>query len=119
MRYINFHTNKPEENRLIYWMGPNMKDVLGWFRGNCQFHEVERKYPGYVPKWWYYAEEELSIQYPDPMVAIISEPKKRGRKPKEDLVIVQENPITEPNPVPVKDTMVQVIVEDDGSEEFF
>lgn len=111
MKYTNFHKSKPEVNRLIYWMGPNMKDVLGWFRGNCQFHEVERKFPGYIPKWWYYAEDHLNI--PDPLfkASIPEEPKKRGRKPKEEK---KEDPIIEIK----KDRMVQVIVEQDEEDDF-
>jgi hypothetical protein len=118
MKYVNFHEAKPEVNRLIYWMGPNMTDILGWFRGNCQFHEVEKKHPGYIPKWWYYAEEHLNI--PDPLFKelIPEEPKKRGRKPKVVEEDVQQ--ISEPEPIPVlMDRMVQVIKEDEQEGDEF
>jgi hypothetical protein len=114
MKYTNFHEVKPEVNRLIYWMGPNMTDILGWFRGNCQFHEVERKHPGYIPKWWYYAEEHLNV--PDPLFkeSIPEEPKKRGRKPKPEPFVNQSEPT-----IIKKDHMVQVIVEKDPDDDDF
>lgn len=86
-QYKNFHIEKPAPNQLIYWMGPDMKDILGWFRGNLQFHEVERKFPGYIPKWWYPAESELNIP---PLNPAEKESVRRSRKPKETQLILEE-----------------------------
>lgn len=116
--YKNFHEKKPEVNRLICWMGPDTKAILGWFRGKFNFQEVERKYPGYAPKWWYYAEDHLNI--PDPLFKeeLPVEPKKRGRKPKVVEKDVQQ--ISEPEPIPVlMDRMVQVIKEDEQEDDEF
>lgn len=117
--YRNLHLEKPEVNRLIYWMGPDTKDILGWFRGKLQFHEVERKYPGYIPKWWYYAEDHLNI--PDPLFSeSLTLPRKRGKRPKNE---VEEKVEIQTVIVPdVIDRMVQVFIEeenDDFDGEFF
>jgi hypothetical protein len=58
----NFHICKPKLNQLIYWIGPTNRNILGWYRGGLQFEECEKKYPGYVPKWWYPAEPEIENQ---------------------------------------------------------
>lgn len=90
-RYRNLHWEKPEVNQLVYWMGPNAKDILGWFRGNLQFQEVEKKYPGYIPKWWYPADEITIREHPDPLLndEVIGKPKKE-RKQKIEKEIVQK-----------------------------
>lgn len=67
MKYFNLHLEKPDPHKLIYWHGPNGKDILGRYRGKMKYEEVERKYPGFVPKWWYYAEEILNETIDDPM----------------------------------------------------
>lgn len=86
MKYTNFHLEKPEINKLIYWFGPDGKDHLGWYRGPAVgyllLEEVERAYPGYVPKWWYYAEEELTLSIEDPRFPREKIPLKRGRPSK-------------------------------------
>lgn len=81
-KYKNVYKTKPEINQLIYWMGPQATDILGWYRGGHRFDEYERKYPGYIPKWWYPADSELNIK--DPLDQTPPEPKKRGRKPKNE-----------------------------------
>lgn len=63
MKYINTHLQKPEIDQLIYWFGPNGKDILGWFRGKLTYEEYQKEFPWFVPKWWYPAEPGL---VPDP-----------------------------------------------------
>ena len=79
MKYKNQHLEKPGVNQLIYWLGPDGKDHLGWFRGKYTYEEYERKFPGFLPKWWYAAEIGL---VPDPKAE--SNSLKINKKPKKE-----------------------------------
>ena len=92
MKYNNFHVEKPEPNKLLYFFGPNGKDILGWYRdfGWLHFETVTGEFSGFVPKWWYYAENELAESIEDPRNPKPKVPGKRGRPAK----IAEELPET-------------------------
>lgn len=85
MKYNNFHFNRPEINQLIYWLGPNTREVLGFFCGGTIFIEADGTQRGYYAKFWRPASEEdrlLATWSPDN--SIEQKPPKRKYTKKSD-----------------------------------
>ena len=56
-KYNNFHLVKPQVHQLIYWLNPQIREVLGFYCGGTIFIEADGKQRGYYAKYWRPASE--------------------------------------------------------------
>jgi hypothetical protein len=61
MKYKNFHIDKPQVHQLIYWLNPQIREVLGFFMGGSVFIEADGTQRGYYAKYWRPASEEDAL----------------------------------------------------------
>ena len=57
MKYKIFYDEKPEIHQLIYWLNPQIREVLGFFMGGTVFIEADGTKRGYYAKYWRPASE--------------------------------------------------------------
>lgn len=90
-KYNNFHIEKPQVHQLIYWLNPQVREVLGFFMGGTVFIEADGKQRGYYAKYWRPASEEDALlatwkpdgsHIPPPVPKRAYNKKPEGQKPK-------------------------------------
>lgn len=52
MKYSIFPDEKPAIHQLIYWLNPQVREVLGFFIGGTVFIEADGTRRGYYAKYW-------------------------------------------------------------------
>lgn len=70
-KYKIHPSESPEINKLIWYIGPTGKEILGYYIGKTFFVEADGKNRGYYAKYWRYADEQdslLATWSPDPAI---------------------------------------------------